>query len=206
MPKRLKILFILISILTLASVLFFRWDLYLWRSFTGLWDNKNSTEESESQYSSVIPTKIPSQDSSSAGNQQTDLKELPAGFSFSSPVGQEYLENFPVDPENPKTLSLLLPVGVSIRAVFSGAVKKIIYQSNLFQEGIDLDQILLEKDDGEILANYLVKGEIKVKEGDSVEENSVLAITSNGGSLNFTFWLNDKNGDFIKLSEQDFKE
>lgn len=204
MPKRLKILSILALISLVGSLLAFRWDLLFWS-----WSSKILTNKQlENDEGFFVPNPTPEykpEENLIEEKPLPILKDPPVGFYIFSPVEKEYLESASIDPENPKSIAFFLPAQASIKAIFSGKVKEILHNQKPLEEDVQFEQILLEKDDGEILASYIIRGEVWVKEGDFVGEGSILAkITKEG--LNFAFWLNNKNGDFIKLSKEMFRE
>lgn len=197
MPKRIKIflsVLVLVSI-TISLLVVLKWELFL-KIFPKRQAENVALEPTPSE--EYVPEENPIEEPSPV------LKDAPVGFYIFPPVEKEYLELTTIDPENPRSIVFSLPRETEIKAVFSGKVKDVLHDQKIFEGDEKFEKILLEEDDGEISASYIIKGEVQVKEGDSVKEGSILARSAEEG-LSFSFWLNDKNGDFIKLSKEIFK-
>jgi len=131
------------------------------------------------------------------------LKDSPADFKLFLPVPEHFLETSLFDPENPKGIIFSLPKETLVKAVFQGKVKDVLLEQKPFEDESQLDKIVIESDNGEFLATYLIKGDALVQQGDDVNQVTVLARTTEE-DLNVYLQLHDKNGDVIKLSKEMF--
>ena len=125
------------------------------------------------------------------------------------PVEEKYFENIVMAEENVQVLSFFLDPEVPIKAIFKGKITKVLHEQRPFPNEPAFEEILLEREDGEIGASYIYLGETLVKEGDMVEQGTVLAKAKEGGlgfrsGTNLSLWLHDKEGEFIRLSKDMF--
>jgi biotin carboxyl carrier protein len=138
------------------------------------------------------------------------VKEPPGNFFLNSPVESKYFENVFLDDYNPHLFSFFLDDKAPIKAVFTGRATKVLLNQKPPQAKLPFSEIWLQRDDGEFWANYIIFGEVFVKEGDNVSEGAVLANAEkikpgDRAKTNFSFWLNDKNSELIRLTKEMFK-
>ncbi len=140
-----------------------------------------------------------------------ELKTMPAEDknALVRPVDEKYFEEALIDGENPQVLSFFLEPGEPIRAIFKGKIKSIFRNQKPFPDDNAFDEIMLDREDGQFWASYVIYGEVLVNEGDIIEQGQVIAKAKEGGlgfrSLtNLSLWIHDKNNEFVELSKEMF--
>lgn len=139
------------------------------------------------------------------------LKEIPFGFSLDLPVEEKYLSSALVDKNDAQVISFFLDKDTPIKAVFDGKITKVANNVKPFPGDNAFEEIWLERFDGQYWASYVIFGSIQIKEGDIIKQGDVLGKANEGGlgfrgGTNLSFWLHNKNNDFMKLSKDLFTE
>jgi len=141
-----------------------------------------------------------------------ELKEMPVEDknALVRPVDEKYFESALIDDENPQVLSFFLDPNEPIKAIFKGKIKSIFRNQQPFPEDNPFDEIILDREDGQFYASYMIFGEVLVKEGDIIEQGQVIAKAKEGGlgfrsMTNLSLWIHDQTGEFIELSKEMFK-
>ena len=141
-----------------------------------------------------------------------ELKEMPAEDknALARPVDEKYFESALLDEENPQVLSFFLDPDEPIKAIFKGKIKSIFRNQKPFPEDNAFDEIILDREDDQFYASYVIYGEVLVKEGDIIEGGQVIAMAGKGGlnfmgGSNLSLWIHDQTGEFIELSKEMFK-
>lgn len=192
---------IILSVLALISAglslsIFFDWNPFIKSSIKKEDGLKSITSVSPKDQMSNGPVDYP------------DLKEIPVETEdalFSPPVEQQYLEAAVLNEENPQSLSFFLDNEVRVKAIFNGKVRTV------FQDEKDLSyRIIIDSEDGQYQAGYIVFGEPLVLQGDMVKEGQQIARAAEQKTdfypiTNLTFWIRNKDNNLIKLSGDLFK-
>jgi len=160
------------------------------------------------------PTPIPTAEESAPEDLigYPELKEMPAEDknALVRPVDERYFESALLDDENPQVLSFFLDPNEPIKAIFKGKIKSIFRNQQPFPEDNAFDEIILDREDDQFYASYVIYGEVLVKEGDIIEQGQVIAKAKEGGlgfrsMTNLSLWIHDQTGEFIELSKEMFK-
>jgi len=141
------------------------------------------------------------------------LKELPTQdkTTIVLPVEENYLEGAIVDPDYPQVLSFYLEPGEPIRAIFKGKIKQINRGVQPFPEDNAFDEIILDREDGQFYASYVIYGEVLVNEGDIIEQDQEIAKAKEGGlgfrsGTNLSLWIHSKDGEMMKVTKDLFSK
>jgi hypothetical protein len=140
-----------------------------------------------------------------------ELKEMPTEDknALARPVDEKYFESALIDEESPQVLSFFLDPDEPIKAVFKGKIKSIFRDQKPFPEDNAFDEVILDREDGQFYASYVIFGEVLVEDGDIIEQGQVIAKAKEGGlgfrsMTNLSLWIHDKNSDFVELSKEMF--
>ena len=202
MSRSLKII---LAVLALASISFSLGILFDWNPFQKI-------------KTALVPVPTPTPTPAAEESAPEDLigypelKEMPAEDknALVRPVDEKYFESALLDDENPQVLSFFLDPDEPIKAIFKGNIKSIFRNQQPFPEDNPFDEIILDREDGQFYASYMIFGEVLVKEGDIIEQGQVIAKAKEGGlgfrsMTNLSLWIHDETGEFIKLSKEMFK-
>jgi hypothetical protein len=200
MTKTLKIF---LAVLALISISFSLAILFDWNPFA----KKEVTPQPE-----IIEEQPIEEPASEDLFGYPELKEMPAEDknALVRPVDERYFESALLDEENPQVLSFFLDPDEHIKEIFNGKIKSIFRSQKPFPEDNAFDEVILDREDGQFYASYVIFSEVLVEEGDIIEQGQVVAKAKEGGlgfrsMTNLSLWIHDKEGEFIELSKEMFK-
>lgn len=161
----------------------------------------NSSKGVPDSSTPLLPTEL------SLEPEMVDFPEKESEFLF--PVGEEFLAEVIIDEERSQVLSVFLPAGSEVRAIFPGIVTKVLLNQKPFEDDVAFSEIVLEKDDGQYWTSYIIVGEVLVTEGEEVSGGQVLARVSEEklafrANTNLSLWIHDKNNKMIRLRKEMF--
>jgi len=194
MSKKIKII---ISVLALISVVFSSFIIFRWKIFFNEQKEDSNLSDYVSEGTIAEEELLP-----------IPVINISSDIEFSLPVEAEYFEGNSFNGEDSQMLSFYLDSGVSIKAIFDGEVKKVLYDQKVSpEENILFTEIWLEETDGNFLANYYIIGNILVKEGEKVKEGELLARAGRkeGVVANLALSVYNKDSIFLRLSKGIFK-
>jgi len=204
MSKKIKIGLSILALISIALSLFVLFD-------SKLFSKKSFSPEEALIQEAMEDNLPPNEELPKDVDLQPELKDIPQEdkSSLIPPVEKKYFENIVMAEENVQVLSFFLDPEAPIKAIFKGKITKVLHEQTPFPNELPFEEILLEREDGEIGASYIYLGETLIKEGDMVEQGAVLAKAKEGGldfrsGTNLSLWLHDKEGEFIRLSKEMF--
>lgn len=201
MPKSLKII---LSVLALISICFSLAIVFSWNPFQKIKTGLTSVP-------TPVPTSLVEEEAPADLDSYPELKEMPAGDkdALVLPVEERYFESALLDKENPQVLSFYLDPNEPIKAIFKGKVKAVFKDQKPFPQDNSFNEIMIDREDGQFWASYMIFGDILVNEGDVIEQGQEIAKAKEGGLAfrsftNLSLWIHDKNNDFVELSKEMF--
>jgi len=201
MSKSLKIFLIVLALISigLSLALAFNWNPF----------QKIKTGLTAIPTAPPIPT--PTGQIPTGGVGYPELKEMPVEDknALVLPVEEKYFESALLDEENPQVLSFYLDPDEPIKAIFKGKVKAIFKDQKPFPNDNAFNEIMINREDGQFWAAYVIFGDIFVNEGDIIEQGQEIAKAKEGGlgfrsSTNLSLWIHDKNNELVELSKEMF--
>jgi hypothetical protein len=140
-----------------------------------------------------------------------ELKEMPAEDkeALVRPLDERYFVEAVIDEKNPQSLFFFLEDGTSINSVFKGNVIVVLKNHKNFLDNDDTYEIVIEREDREYWATYLVFGSPTIAVGDIIEKNKEIAISKahsddSNPVTNLGLWIRNKDNELIKLSKEMF--
>jgi hypothetical protein len=204
MAKRLKIFLTILALISvgLSASIIFDWNFY---SFSNIF-KKNKQERSLFTQETVD---LSAQEE--AGKNITELN--PKKFdemneeekiSLILPVEKKYLENAKEDEYNLQILSFYLNEGTPIRSMFNGRVIRATSYNNPFAEDELIDGLVIQKENSQIFAVYLIVGEVLVEGNDIIEQGAEIAKAKDGfqgfhNGANLTLAVYDEENRYIDM-------
>jgi hypothetical protein len=205
MTKNFKIILLVLALISITTAVFiiFEW---------GLFDRKEKEAVPQPIITGEQPTPPTEEQAPTDLIGYPELKEMPAEDkkALASPVDEKYFEGALIDEKNPQVISFFLEAGEPIKAIFKGKIRTILKDQRPFPEDNPFDEVILDREDGQFYASYVIFGEVLIKEGDIIEKGQIIAKAKEGGlafrsMTNLSLWLHDKEGEFIELSKEMFK-
>jgi hypothetical protein len=198
MSKSLKIFLAVLALISITASVFI---IFEWGPF--------AKKEKEVAPQPIITEEQPAEQAPEDLVGYPELKEMPTEDknALVRPVDEKYFKEALIDEKNPQSLFFFLEDGISIKSVFKGNVKVVLKNQEVFLENNDTYEIVIEREDGEYWATYLVFGNPTIVAGDIIEKNKEIAISKVhsddlGSVTNLGLWIRNKDNELIKLSKE----
>ena len=161
---------------------------------------------------SPSPTSLVKRKTSACLGDYPKLREMPVEDKkvLVCPVDEKYFEEALIDEENPQVLSFFLEQEEPIKAIFKGKIREIFRDQKPFPNDSAFDEIILDREDSQFYASYMIFGDVLVNEGDIIEQGQVIAKAKESSlgfrsMTNLSLWIHNKEGEFIELLKEMFK-